>query len=148
MTATGLELVSLGEMDFTLDDQPIDFSQTVTYKGFRLLHDVPNLASSFGYINASWTLRADLTCEYVCRLLNHMTTSGTTAVRITPPTRRCHHDPATVDRRLLGAGYMQRAMPMLPKQGDREPWLNTQDYAKDKVLFRRGEVDDGVMVFR
>ena len=71
MTATGLQLVTLGEMDFVVDGEPVDFSKTWTYKGFAY-SDVPNLASSFGYINASWTLRADLICEYVCRLLNHM----------------------------------------------------------------------------
>ncbi len=68
--------MTLGEVDFVVDGEPVDFSQTWTYKGFAY-SDVPNLASSFGYINASWTLRADLTCEYVCRLLNHMDATGT-----------------------------------------------------------------------
>ena len=76
VTATGLQLVTLGEMDFVVDGEPVDFADTWTYKGFAY-SDVPNLASSFGYINASWTLRADLTCEYVCRLLNHMRETGT-----------------------------------------------------------------------
>ena len=76
VTATGLQLVTLGEVEFVVDGEPVDFSDTWTYKGFAY-SDVPNLASSFGYINASWTLRADLTCEYVCRLLNHMDATGT-----------------------------------------------------------------------
>ena len=86
VTATGLELVTLGEMRFVVDGEPVDFAQTWTYKGFAY-SGVPNLASSFGYINASWTLRADLTCEYVCRLLNHMATTGTVAavMRASPP---------------------------------------------------------------
>ncbi|MCY7297965.1 MAG: NAD(P)/FAD-dependent oxidoreductase, partial [Ilumatobacteraceae bacterium] len=81
VTATGLNLVTLGEMDFVVDGEPVDFSTTWTYKGFSY-SGVPNLASSFGYVNASWTLRADLTCEYVCKLLNHMETTGT--VECTP----------------------------------------------------------------
>ena len=80
----GLQLVTLGEMDFVVDGEPVDFSKTWTYKGFAY-SDVPNLASSFGYINASWTLRADLICEYVCRLLNHMDETGT--VQCTPRLR-------------------------------------------------------------
>ena len=77
ITATGLNLVAGGESRFVVDGQPVDFAQTWTYKGFAY-SDVPNMASTFGYINASWTLRADLISDYVCRLLNHMSDSGTT----------------------------------------------------------------------
>ncbi|MEZ5166569.1 MAG: hypothetical protein R2695_08750 [Acidimicrobiales bacterium] len=145
MTATGLQLVTVGEMDFTVDGEPVDFSQTWSYKGLAY-SDVPNLVSSFGYIAASWTLRADLTCEYVCRLLNHMRLTGTDVC--TPRLRPSDHDmprrPYIDD---FSAGYMQRMMPMLPKQGDRAPWLNTQRYSEDKKLFREGPLDDGVMQF-
>ena len=90
ITATGLQLVTVGEMDFTVDGEPLDFSQTWTYKGLAY-SDVPNLVSSFGFINASWTLRTDITCDFVCRLLNHMRDSGTdycvpTAATLRSPT--------------------------------------------------------------
>ena len=145
VTATGLAMVTLGEMDFVVDGEPVDFSKTWTYKGFAY-SDVPNLASSFGYINASWTLRADLTCEYVCRLLNHMTQTGT--VQSTPRLRAS--DRSMPERPWIDgftSGYMQRAMHLLPRQGDHEPWINPQNYGHDKKMFRKSPVDDGVMRF-
>jgi len=145
VTATGLQLVTLGEMEFVVDGEPVDFSTTWTYKGFAY-SGVPNLASSFGYVNASWTLRADLTCEYVCRLLNLM--AGTGATQCTPtlrPSDRTMPERPWIDG--FSAGYMQREMHRFPKQGDREPWLNPQDYGRDKQLFRKSAVDDGVMQF-
>ena len=145
VTATGLAMVTLGEMDFVVDGEPVDFSKTWTYKGFAY-SDVPNLASSFGYINASWTLRADLTCEYVCRLLTHMTQTGT--VQSTPRLRAS--DRSMPERPWIDgftSGYMQRAMHLLPKQGDHEPWINPQNYGHDKKMFRKSPVDDGVMRF-
>jgi monooxygenase len=145
VTATGLQLVTLGQVEFVVDGRPIDFSQTWTYKGFAY-SDVPNLASSFGYINASWTLRADLTCEYVCRLLNHMTATGT--LQCTPRLRP--EDAGMRPRDWIegfSSGYVQRVMHLMPKQGDREPWINPQSYRRDKKMFRKGAVDDGVMQF-
>lgn len=145
VTATGLELVTLGEVEFHVDGQRVDFADTWTYKGFAY-SDVPNLASSFGYINASWTLRADLTCAYVCRLLNHLRDTGT--AQCTPRLRPSDRDmPARPWIDDFSAGYMQRAMHQFPKQGDREPWVNPQNYARDKKLFRSAPVDDGVMQF-
>ena len=145
VTATGLQLVTLGEMDFHVDGEAVDFSDVFTYKGLGY-SDVPNLVSSFGYINASWTLRADLTCEYVCRLLNHMTETGTDQCtpRLRPADADMPRRPWIDD---FSAGYMQRMMPMMPKQGDRAPWLNTQSYSADKKLFRSGPIADGVMRF-
>lgn len=145
VTATGLHLVTLGEVDFFRDGEPIDFSQTWTYKGMSY-SGVPNLATSFGYINASWTLRADLTCEYVCRLLNHMDSIG---AKVCTPTLR--DDERNMPQRPwvdgFTPGYMNRVMHLMPKQGDREPWLNPQDYKRDIALFRKSPVDDGAMVF-
>lgn len=145
VTATGLELVTLGGVEFRVDGEQVDFSRTWSYKGCAY-SGVPNLASSFGYINASWTLRADLTCEYVCRLLNHMRDTGSS---VCVPTLR-GSDADMPERPWIdnfSAGYMQRVMHRFPRQGDREPWINPQDYRRDKKLFRRSPVDDGVMLF-
>jgi len=145
VTATGLNLVTLGEMSFSVDDQPVDFAQTWSYKGLAY-SDIPNLVSSFGYINASWTLRSDLIGEHVCRLLNHMRKPDTT--QCPPRLRASDHDmpprPWVDD---FPAGYMNRVMPLLPRQGDRAPWLNTQDYRKDVKLLGKAPVEDGVMEF-
>lgn len=145
VTATGLNLVTLGEMSFTVDGKDVDFSRTWSYKGCAY-SDVPNLASSFGYINASWTLRADLTCEYVCRLLNHMDKTGTDIC--TPRLRESDADMPErpwIDN--FSAGYMQRVMHRFPKQGDREPWINPQNFKRDKKMFRESPLDDDVMIF-
>ena len=145
VTATGLELVTLGEMDFTVDGEPVDFSKTWTYKGLAY-SGVPNLVSTFGYINASWTLRADLTSEYVCRLLNHMRSKN---ARICRPTLR-HEDKGMPERRWIenfSAGYMERVMHLFPRQGDREPWINPQNFKRDKKMFRESPIEDGVMIF-
>jgi monooxygenase len=145
VTATGLNLCTLGEMEFVVDSQPINFADTWTYKGCSF-SGVPNLASSWGYINASWTLRADLTCEYVCRLLNHMRKTQTT--KCTPTLREQDRDmPARKWLEGFSSGYMKRMMHKMPKQGDREPWINPQNYELDKKMFRKSPVDDGVMQF-
>ena len=145
VTATGLNLVTIGDMDFDIDGEKLDFSETWTYKGVAY-SGIPNLISVFGYINASWTLRADLLVEYGCRLLNHLRDTGTSTA-----TPRLRPSDATMPRRPFiadfPAGYMQRMMPMLPKQGDREPWVNTQSVSKDRKLIAEAPVDDGVMVF-
>ncbi len=145
VTATGLNMVTLGEVDFVVDGEPVDFSETIAYKGFAY-SDVPNLASTFGYVNASWTLRADLIARYVCRLLNHMDATGTD---ICTPRLRASDATMQMSPVLdhLTSGYIKRAAETYPMQGDREPWINPQDYAKDKKMFRKAPVDDGVMRF-
>jgi len=145
ITATGLNMVTLGEMGFVVDGVAVDFGSTWTYKGLGY-SDVPNLVSSFGYINASWTLRADLTCEYVCRLLNHMNKTGTDQCtpRLRPEDAHMAQRPWIDD---FSSGYMQRTMHLMPKQGDKEPWLNTQNYQADRKLLGKGPVEDGVMTF-
>jgi monooxygenase len=145
VTATGLELVTLGEMDFIVDGEPVDFSKTWTYKGFAY-SGVPNMASVFGYINASWTLRSDLISVYVCRLLNHMTrTSTTTCVPTLRDSDAGMPERPWVDQ--FSAGYMERVMHKFPRQGNCEPWINPQNYSRDKKMFRSAPVDDGVMQF-
>ena len=142
VTATGLNLQVLGGLKLTVDGAPIDLAKTMNYKGL-MYSGVPNLASSFGYTNASWTLKCDLTCEYVCHLLNHMKKTGM---------RQC--TPRNTDLSLteqpwveFTSGYLQRSMHLFPKQGSRPPWKLYQNYPKDIMLLRFGRVDDGVMVF-
>jgi monooxygenase len=145
VTATGLELVLLGEIAFSVDGEPVDFSKTWTYKGL-MYSDVPNLMSTFGYINASWTLRADLIAQYLCRLLQHMDATATT--QCTPRLRRS--DAGMPERPWIddfSAGYMRRRMHLFPKQGDRAPWINPQHYLRDRKLFLEEPLEDGCMIF-
>ncbi len=145
VTATGLNLVVLGEMQFVVDGAPVDFAGTWTYKGM-MYSDVPNLVCTFGYINASWTLRADLTAEWVCRVLRHMDRTGTR--RVTPRLRDTDRAmPARPWIDQFSSGYMQRMMHRFPKQGDREPWINPQNYSRDKKMIRGGALEDGVLAF-
>jgi cation diffusion facilitator CzcD-associated flavoprotein CzcO len=142
VTATGLVMELLGGMEVSVDGQAIDFSKTLNYRG-AMYSGVPNLASAFGYTNASWTLKCDLTCEYVCRLLNRMDRQGL---------RQCtprNHDPSMPTEPWLdfSSGYVQRAMARFPKQGARPPWKLYQNYALDIVSLRYGKMEDGVLEF-
>ncbi|MEY2958825.1 MAG: hypothetical protein RLZZ01_1393 [Actinomycetota bacterium] len=145
VTATGLQLVTLGEAEIIVDGDPVDFSSTFTYRGVAY-SDVPNLASTFGYVNASWTLRADLVSGWVCRVLNHMRSSGTDVV-----VPRLRSGEAAMERRPwiddFSAGYITRMLPMLPKQGDREPWMAHQDYRVESSTLGKAPLDDGVLQF-
>jgi len=142
VTATGLALELLGGMEVSVDGQTIDFSQTLNYRG-AMYSGVPNLASAFGYTNASWTLKCDLTCEYVCRLLNRMERLG---FRQATPRNR---DPEMGTQPWLdfSSGYVQRAIARFPKQGTRRPWKLYQNYALDILSLRYGKMDDGVLEF-
>ena len=145
ITATGLNLVLLGGAEFVVDGQPVRISDTFSYMGM-MYSDVPNLVTTFGYINASWTLRADLTAEYTCRIINYMDETG--CRQCTPRLRIEDKDmPARMWITDFSSGYMQRVMHMFPKQGDKAPWLNTQNYTEDKKLLATRAVDDGVLQF-
>ncbi|HEX7790097.1 MAG TPA: NAD(P)/FAD-dependent oxidoreductase [Afipia sp.] len=142
VTATGLNLQVLGGMQVSVDGRKVDFANTLNYKGM-MYSDVPNLASSFGYTNASWTLKCDLTCEYVCRLINYMDRRGY---------KQCiprNTDPEVKQENWLDftSGYVQRSVAKMPKQGSKRPWKLYQNYALDIVTLRLGKVDDGVMVY-
>ena len=145
VTATGLELKVLGGVEFDVDGEPVDFSKTWTYKGM-MYSGVPNLVQTFGYINASWTLRADLTSEFVCRLLTHMDELGVgqCVPRLRPQDEDMPARPWIDD---FTPGYMQRMMHLFPRQGDRDPWRNTQDYLADKKMIRKAPLEDGSLVF-
>lgn len=139
VTATGLELQLLSDVAFSVDGAPVDLSKTFNYKGM-MFSDVPNMATSFGYTNASWTLKADLTCAYVCRLLNTMKRRGLR--QATPRVGTAALKPAPfLD---FSSGYVTRAMEKFPKQGSKAPWRVHQNYARDLLALRYGSVDDGM----
>jgi cation diffusion facilitator CzcD-associated flavoprotein CzcO len=142
VTATGLQLQLLSGVEYLVDGERFEPSRTMTYKAM-MFEGVPNLATSFGYTNASWTLKADLTCMYVCRLLNHMDRTGT---QIATPVL---DDPEVKEEPWLSftSGYVQRALDVLPKQGSKRPWKVHQNYAKDLLDLKFGKVDDGAMRF-
>jgi cation diffusion facilitator CzcD-associated flavoprotein CzcO len=142
VTATGLELKVLGGVQLSVDGQPVDLAQTVSYKAM-MYSGVPNLAASMGYTNASWTLKCDLTCEYVCRLLNHMRDQGQ---RQCTPTL---NDPSMPLEPWsdFTSGYVQRSAHLFPKRGTVAPWKLKQNYIHDLLTLRYGNVDDGAMVF-
>jgi monooxygenase len=145
VSATGLNMEVLGGVEFSINDEPMDFADTWSYKGL-MYSGVPNLMFTFGYINASWTLRADLTAEFMGRLIQHMDATG---AKFCTPTLR-EQDKGMRARPFIddfSAGYMQRVMHRFPKQGDHEPWLNTQDYGRDLKLLRQASLDDGVLKF-
>jgi monooxygenase len=142
VTATGLNLLFLGGLEATVDGARVDFARTLNYKGM-MFSGVPNLALAVGYTNASWTLKAELICRYVCRLLNWMEKTGTR--QCTPRLR----DASITEVPFLDltSGYVQRAIHKFPKQGSKMPWRLYQNYALDLMTLRHGDVDDGVMEF-
>ncbi|HEY2070165.1 MAG TPA: NAD(P)/FAD-dependent oxidoreductase [Rhizomicrobium sp.] len=141
VTATGLKLELLGGLDVTVDGERRNLSRSMTYKGM-MYSDVPNLASSFGYTNASWTLKCDLTCEYVCRILNYMDRHGWQSA--TPRRDASVEEAPWLD---FSSGYVQRAAEVLPRQGTKTPWKLYQNYARDLLALRYGKVNDGVLEF-
>ena len=142
VTATGLALSLLGKIDFEVDGDAVRFEDRLSYLGM-MYEGVPNMASVFGYVNASWTLRADLNAEYVCRLLKRMDETGTRQCtpRLDPGDRDMERRPFIVD---FTPGYIARAMSGFPKQGNRDPWRNTQNYLEDRKLMRRTPLDDAL----
>jgi cation diffusion facilitator CzcD-associated flavoprotein CzcO len=142
VTATGLELQLVGGVEVTVDGTRVELPKCFSYKGM-MYSGVPNLASSFGYTNASWTLKADLTAGYLCRLLNHMKRKGLTECR--PVVE--NPDMASEPWLSFSSGYVQRALDRLPKQGREVPWRVHQNYALDMLEFRFGKLEDGAMRF-
>ena len=143
VTATGLQLQFLGGARVEVDGKPVEPSQCMVYKG-AMLSDVPNLAFAIGYTNASWTLKCDLTSQYVCRLLGHMDEHG---LDIAVPRQ---NDPSLKEEPMIdfSSGYVRRALALIPKQGSRAPWKLYQNYALDLALLRRGRLADGVLELR
>ncbi len=143
VTATGLRLQMLGGMRVSVDGVPVDLGRTTAYRGV-MYSDVPNLATSFGYTNASWTLKCDLTCDYVCRLLNFMQRRGYDSA--TP--RLKGREPGAHPLVDFTSGYIQRGLGLFPKQGSRRPWRLRQNYLLDRLDFRFRRLKDGTLTFK
>jgi cation diffusion facilitator CzcD-associated flavoprotein CzcO len=141
VTATGLKVLPFGGLDLTVDGEKVDLPSTMAYKGL-MLSGLPNFVYTVGYTNASWTLKADLVGDYVVRLLSHMDEHG---YRSAVPIR----DESVGEKPFmdLSSGYVQRALHLMPKQGDRAPWQLKQNYLVDTRTIRRGVLDDGVLQF-
>ena len=142
VTATGLRMKFLGGLEVSVDGARVELPRTTVYKGM-MLTGVPNLAMTVGYTNASWTLKCDLTCEYVCRVLNHMEAHGW---------RQCRpelSDPTLRAEPLIGlsSGYVERARSLFPTQGSKRPWRLHQNYLLDQLALRHARVDDGALRF-
>ena len=142
ITATGIELNSLNGIEVTIDDVKVIPNERLTYKGM-LLSGVPNFAMSFGYVNASWTLRADLTCEYVCRLINLMDKKGVSCCEPIDD-KNAHGDDRLID---FTSGYFERGLSQMPKQGNKAPWKNYQNYLKDIFAVRVFSIKDSNLNF-
>ncbi|SNX97921.1 hypothetical protein SAMN06893097_1091 [Geodermatophilus sabuli] len=148
VTATGFDLSVFGGIAFTVDDEPVDFPDTVTYRGL-MFSGVPNMAYVFGYFRHSWTLRADLIADFVCRLLQHMEEKGSTMV--VPTLREDEVDMPRrpwVDPENFNPGYLARSMHLMPKQGDREPWMHLHEYYEEKDILPVADLDDGTLVYK
>ncbi len=143
VTATGLDLLVLGDVRLTVNGLAVDPAKTMTYKGM-MYSDVPNMAVATGYTNASWTLKCDLTCEYVCRMLNYMEKNN--YQQCTP--RRT--DPSVTEEPWVdfSSGYIMRSRDKFPKQGSKRPWKLHQNYARDLLALRFGSITDGVLEYK
>jgi cation diffusion facilitator CzcD-associated flavoprotein CzcO len=140
--ATGLNIKLLGGVVLTVNGKPVNPNEEIVYKGM-MLSEVPNFVMAFGYTNASWTLKTDLTANYVCKLLNYMAKKG---YQIVAPRRQRNVAPEPFLN--FQSGYIQRADSLLPKQGSRRPWRVYQNYLMDMMTTRYGRVDDGVLEFK
>jgi len=142
VTATGLNLLAFGGIDLTVDGEEVSLPDHMTYKGI-MLSDVPNFIFGIGYTNASWTLKIDLTYDYLWRLLKHMDATGTAwcAPRL--------RDPSVTASPLMdfSSGYVMRSIDQFPKAGSKKPWALRMNYLVDRLALSRGSVDDGTMEF-
>ena len=147
VTATGFDLSMLGDVAIAIDDEPLNFSETVTWRGM-MFTGVPNMAWVFGYFRASWTLRVDLVADFVCRLLNHMRAKGVKAVvpRLRPNESDMRLSP-WIDLEDFNPGYVLRGLDRMPRGGERPEWRHSQDYWADKTIFPAIDLEDGALVY-
>ena len=147
VTATGFNLNVLGDIDFTIDGRPLDFAESVTYRGM-MFTAIPNMAWVFGYFRASWTLRTDLVADFVCRLLRHMKETG--AKKVVPALRPEDHNMpllSWIDPENFNPSYLTRDMHLLPKRGDKPEWQHSQDYWAEKDQFPAIDLADAAFVY-
>jgi cation diffusion facilitator CzcD-associated flavoprotein CzcO len=147
VTATGFNLNILGDIAFAVDGKPMDFAETVTYRGM-MFTGVPNMAWVFGYFRASWTLRTDLVADFVCRLLRHMKETG--ANKVVPALRPEDHNMpllSWIDPENFNPNYLMRDMHLLPKRGDKPEWQHSQDYWAEKDQFAAIDLADAAFVY-
>jgi cation diffusion facilitator CzcD-associated flavoprotein CzcO len=147
VTATGFNLSILGDIDFVVDGKPLDFADTITYRGL-MFTNVPNMAWVFGYFRASWTLRADMVGDFVCRLLNHMKKKGKRKVTVAlrPEDKGLPVLP-WIDEKDFNPGYMMRSMHLLPKRLDKPEWQHSQDYWAEKDAIPNTDFDDAAFIY-
>ena len=144
VTATGLNLQSFGGVQVHVDGKLVEPSETMTYKSM-MFSGIPNFVNSFGYINASWTLKADLTCEYACRLINYLDQNNYShCVPRVPVDVKAEKDWLATE---FSSGYIHRAIHLFPQQGNRSPWINTQNYFKDFFGIKFGRLNDDSIHF-
>ncbi len=147
VTATGFHLSALGDIPFSVDGKPLDFHQSVTYRG-TMFTGLPNMAWMFGYLRASWTLRVDLLSDFTCRLLNHMRDHGAGVV---VPQLRAHEVGMPlkpwIDKDNFNAGYMMRSLHLMPQQGEAQPWQLEPDYFVERDLLPAADLNDGALHF-
>ena len=142
VSATGLELQLFGGLQLVVDGRPFVAAESMGYRGL-MLRDLPNAVMILGYTNASWTLKADLSSQYLCRLIRHMDAHGQRQV-----TPRQHGAVGKAPFLDLKSGYIERAAHLLPSQGDRMPWKVYQNFLLDLILLRHGRLEDGSLEFR
>ena len=147
VTATGFHLSVMGDIAFAVDGKPVDFADTVTYRGM-MFTGVPNMIWVFGYFRASWTLRADLVGDFVCRLLDHMDKHQARKVEVAlrPEDKGMKLLP-WIDPENFNPGYLMRGMHLLPKRGDKPEWQHTQDYWNEKNVFPAIDLEDRAFVY-
>ena len=145
VTATGLSLAIAGKIAISLAGEPVRFEERYYYKGV-MFANLPNLAVVFGYLNASWTLRADINSEFVCRVLNEMEASGSNLVTpvLTPEMEAKLEEDDLFD---FSSGYIQRGKHIMPKSATQYPWRLNQEYIFDRRIMRKGEIKDGLLTF-
>ncbi len=147
VTATGFDLAVFGDIAFAVDQKPVDFADTVTYRGM-MFTGLPNLVYVFGYFRHSWTLRADLISDFVCRLFDHMAEQGATVVTPTLPEAEADMKLSPwVDPANFNPGYLARSMDLMPKQGDHEPWIGLQEHAVEKDDLPAADLADEALVY-
>lgn len=145
VTATGLNLLLLGGIEIVVDGKAINIADTYIYKGV-MYSGIPNLFNTFGYVNASWTLRADLIAQYICKLINHMDTIK--SAKMMPTLSETNRNMTKRDMlEDFSPNYIKRALDIMPKQGDKAPWLMHQNYKLDKQSLNGAVLDDGILIF-